>query len=136
MILHCMFHMEHSQHSLEFSTNIVFTTLTIRLIPIISRKAPLQLLSSIYTLLNSPSGIWLPFQSLNLNTVGRTPCTGGQPVARPLRTHRTTQKQNKGTQTSMRRAGFEPTFPVFEQTKTVHALDRAATLIGTSVLYR
>jgi hypothetical protein len=27
--------------------------------------------------------------------------------------------------------GFEPTIPAFEKAKTVHALDRAATLIGT-----
>jgi hypothetical protein len=26
---------------------------------------------------------------------------------------------------------FEPTIPVFERTKTVHALDRSAALIGT-----
>jgi hypothetical protein len=26
--------------------------------------------------------------------------------------------------------GFEPTIPVFERAKTVHALDRAATVIG------
>jgi hypothetical protein len=26
--------------------------------------------------------------------------------------------------------GFEPTIPVFERPKTVHALDRAATVIG------
>jgi hypothetical protein len=26
--------------------------------------------------------------------------------------------------------GFEPTIPAFEQAKTVHALDRAATVIG------
>jgi hypothetical protein len=26
--------------------------------------------------------------------------------------------------------GFEPTIPAFERTKTVHALDRAATVIG------
>jgi hypothetical protein len=26
---------------------------------------------------------------------------------------------------------FEPTIPVFEQAKAVHALDRAATVIGT-----
>jgi hypothetical protein len=26
--------------------------------------------------------------------------------------------------------GFEPTFPVFERAKTVHARDRAATVIG------
>jgi hypothetical protein len=63
------------------------------------------------------------FQFLNLYTVGRTPWTGGQ----PLPTHRTTQTQNKRTQTSMPRMGFEPTIPVFELAKT---LDRAATVIG------
>jgi hypothetical protein len=30
----------------------------------------------------------------------------------------------------MSRVGFEPTIPVFEQAKTVHAVDRAATVIG------
>jgi hypothetical protein len=31
--------------------------------------------------------------------------------------------------------GFEPTIPVLERAKTVHALDRAATLIGKISLY-
>jgi hypothetical protein len=43
-----------------------------------------------------------------------TPWNGDQPVARPLLTHRTTQTQNKSTQTSMPRVGFQPTIPVFE----------------------
>jgi hypothetical protein len=30
----------------------------------------------------------------------------------------------------MPRVGFEPTTPVFERAKTVHALDRAAPVIG------
>jgi hypothetical protein len=30
----------------------------------------------------------------------------------------------------MPRVGFEPTIPVFERAKTVHALGRAATVIG------
>jgi hypothetical protein len=30
----------------------------------------------------------------------------------------------------MPRVGFEPTIPVFERAKAVHALDRAATVIG------
>jgi hypothetical protein len=30
----------------------------------------------------------------------------------------------------MPRLGFEPMTPVFERTKTVHALDRAATVMG------
>jgi hypothetical protein len=42
----------------------------------------------------------------------------------------TTKTKNKGTQTSMPRLGFEPTIPVFERAKAVHALDRAATMIG------
>jgi hypothetical protein len=60
-------------------------------------------------------------------TVGRTPWTGDQPVASSLPSHRTAQTQNKRTQTSMPQVGFEPTIPVFERAKTVHALDRAAT---------
>jgi hypothetical protein len=64
---------------------------------------------------------------LILYTDGRTPWTGDQPIARPLPTHRTTQTQNKRTQTSMPRVGFEPTIPVFEQEKTVHDLGRPYT---------
>jgi hypothetical protein len=41
------------------------------------------------------------FSFLILYTVGRIPWTGDQTVARPLPTHRTTQTQNKRTQTSM-----------------------------------
>jgi hypothetical protein len=39
------------------------------------------------------------FSLLILHTVGRTPWTGDQPVARPLATLRTTQTQDKRTQT-------------------------------------
>jgi hypothetical protein len=53
---------------------------------------------------------------------GRTPWMGDQSVAGPLPEHRTAQTQNKSTQTSIPEAGFEPTFPVFERAKTVHAL--------------
>jgi hypothetical protein len=45
----------------------------------------------------------------------------------------TAYTQNKRTQTSTPQVGFEPTFSVFERTKTVHALDRAATVIGTYI---
>jgi hypothetical protein len=55
---------------------------------------------------------------------------GDQPIARPLPTQRTTQTQNKRTQTFIPRVGFEPTIPVFERAKTVHALNLAATVIG------
>jgi hypothetical protein len=54
------------------------------------------------------------FSFLILYTVGRTPWTGDQPIVRPLPTHRTTQTQNKSTQTSMPWVGFEPTIPVFD----------------------
>jgi hypothetical protein len=57
---------------------------------------------------------------------------GDQLVARKLRTHRTTKTYNKRIQTSMPRMGFEPTIPAFERAKMVHALDRAATVIGGS----
>jgi hypothetical protein len=80
--------------------------------------------------LYSPCGCWPLFQFLNLFTDNRTPWTGDQPVARPLPTHRT-QTQNKRTQTSMPRVGFEPMTPVFERAKMVHALDRAATVNGS-----
>jgi hypothetical protein len=55
---------------------------------------------------------------------------GDEPAARPLPTHRTKQIQNKRTQTSMLRVRSEPTIPVFERAMMVHALDRAAALIG------
>jgi hypothetical protein len=75
------------------------------------------------------------FRVLIFYIVDRTPWTGDQPVARPLPAHRIAQTQNKGTQTFMPRVGFEPTIPVFEQMKTVHALNGAATLIGIFLLY-
>jgi hypothetical protein len=40
------------------------------------------------------------------------------------------QTQNKHKETYMPWVGFETTIPVFERAKTVHALDRAATVIG------
>jgi hypothetical protein len=34
----------------------------------------------------------------------------------------------------MSKVGFEPMFPLFKRTKTVHALDRAAIVIGRPVV--
>jgi hypothetical protein len=68
------------------------------------------------------------FQLLNLYTVRRTPWTEDQPIARPLPTHRTSQTQNKRTETSMSQAGFEPKILVLERAKTVHALNRTASI--------
>jgi hypothetical protein len=70
------------------------------------------------------------FSFLILYSVGRTPWMGDQPVARSLPTHRTTQTQNKCTQTFMQQVGLEPTIPAFERAKTVHALERAFTVIA------
>jgi hypothetical protein len=53
-------------------------------------------------------GPWPLFQFLDLYTVGRTPRTGDQPVARPLPAYRTAQTGNKGTEISMLQVGFEP----------------------------
>jgi hypothetical protein len=44
--------------------------------------------------------------------------------------HTGQHKQNKRTETSIPQVGFEPTIPVFERAKTVHALDRSATVTG------
>jgi hypothetical protein len=44
--------------------------------------------------------------------------------------HTEQHKQSKRTLLSMLRVGFEHMTPAFEQGKTVHALDRAATGIG------
>jgi hypothetical protein len=71
-------------------------------------------------------GPWPFFSFLILYTVGRSPWTGDQPVARPLPTY----TQNKRTQTSMPRVGFKPTIPVFERAKTIHAPHRAAAVTG------
>jgi hypothetical protein len=51
-------------------------------------------------------------------------------VISPSQSRYLTQTYYKHTQTSMPRVRFEPTIPGFERAKTVHALDRAATVIG------
>jgi hypothetical protein len=94
-------------------------------------ELPTLYYTSIHPWLYSPCGPWPLFQFLNLYTVGRTPWTGDQPVSRPLPTHRTTQKQNKHTQTSLPRVRFETIIPAFERAKRVHALDRSATVIAS-----
>jgi hypothetical protein len=63
------------------------------------------------------------FNFLIFYTVGRTPWTGISPSQNSTNTE-------KRTQISMLQVGFVPTIPVFERAKTVHALDRAATVIG------
>jgi hypothetical protein len=86
-------------------------------------------------LLYSPLNVGSFFSFLILYTDGRTPWTIDQPASRPLLTHRTTQTQNKRTQTSMPRVRFEATIPVFERAKKVNALDCAATVLGGNDVY-
>jgi hypothetical protein len=57
-------------------------------------------------------------------------------VSDPSQGRYLTQKHIKHKQTSMPRVGFKPTIPAFERAKTVHALDRAATVIGGSRIIR
>jgi hypothetical protein len=76
------------------------------------------------------------FQFLDpIYTVGRTPWTGDQPVARPLRTQDNTNTEYKHTRTSMPQAGLEPTIPVSEREKTVNASERTATVTGWQSLW-
>jgi hypothetical protein len=75
------------------------------------------------------------FSFFILCTAGRTPWREYQPVARQLPPHRTTQTQNKRTQTSMPWVGFKPTIPASERAKTVHASNSAATVIGSFANY-
>jgi hypothetical protein len=70
------------------------------------------------------------FSFLILYIFGRIPWTGDQLFVRPLPKHRTTQTQNKRTQTSTLQVGFEHTIPAFERAKTFHAFDLEATGIG------
>jgi hypothetical protein len=63
------------------------------------------------------------FSFLIFYTVGRT-----QSVARRNVHTQTAETQNTRTQTTMPQVGYEPTIPVSERVKTVHALDRAATV--------
>jgi hypothetical protein len=85
----------------------------------------------------APVGPVLFFSFMIIFTEDRTPWTSDQIFARPLPKYRTTQTQNKHIhthQTSMPFVGFEPRIPVSERAKTVHALDRSATVTGNAVL--
>jgi hypothetical protein len=72
-----------------------------------------------------PFGAWPLFQFQSVRLLGR----GISPLqGRYLHTEQ--QTQNKRTQISMPRVRYEPTTLMFERAKTVHAIDRAATVIG------
>jgi hypothetical protein len=81
----------------------------------------------IYLWLHSPLELGRFFSFLILYTVGTTPCTRDQPVAKPLPTHKT-QIHNERTQTSMPRVGLETIPPVFDRAATVNTYDRESCL--------
>jgi hypothetical protein len=83
--------------------------------------------------LYSPTDLGRFFSFLIIYTVGTTPWTRDQLVAKPLPTHRRTQTQNKRTQISMPLVGFEHKTPVIERVKTVHTLNCATNVIGASL---
>jgi hypothetical protein len=86
-----------------------------------------------YLWLYSPLlGFGRHFSFLILYTVGRTPWTGDQPVARPLPTYRATQTQNKHTH---RQPCLEWDSNPRSQRSTerrLHASEGATTVIGLS----
>jgi hypothetical protein len=67
------------------------------------------------------------FSVLTLYTVGTTPRKEDQPTARSLNIHRTTKTTTLLLQ-------FEPVTPVFERTKTVHAVDGVTAVICTTFI--
>jgi hypothetical protein len=74
-------------------------------------------------------GLGLSFGFLTTYTIGKTSWKGGQPDARPLPTHTTTQTQNKHTHKHPCLQWHSNPRSVLERAKTVHSLDRAATVI-------
>jgi hypothetical protein len=52
---------------------------------------------------------------------------------RKATTYKQDNTENKLTQTSLLQMGFEHTVPAFERAKTVHALNRSATVIGACI---
>jgi hypothetical protein len=72
---------------------------------------------------------------LTLYRVGRTPWTWISP-SQCLCLHTEQHKQNKRTQTSMPRVGFEPMTSTFGRPNTFRTLDLAGTLVGIKYRYR
>jgi FAD synthase len=70
-----------------------------------------------------------PFVSLQFHNLRYSVGLLGRVIS-PSQGRYVIQTQNKHQQTSIPLVGFEPTIPEFERAKAVHALDRAATVIG------
>jgi hypothetical protein len=71
---------------------------------------------------------WWIYRFLIIQTVGRTPWAGDQPTARTLPTQGNTKRINVDDIHAF--SGIRTHHPSVKRAKTVHALDRAATLIG------
>jgi hypothetical protein len=87
--------------------------------------------------LYNPLGSWpLLFQFHDHFTDGRTPWKSDELVRRPLPKHRTTQTQNKHVHIPNIHAlcGIRTHDSGFRGTKTVHVLDRSATVTGCVLL--
>jgi hypothetical protein len=86
--------------------------------------------------LQSFVGPWLLSRFLILYTFGRTHWTGDQSFARPLPTNRKTQVQNKCTHHTDVHAlsGIRTYVPSVRASEDSHALDCAATVIGSDIL--
>jgi hypothetical protein len=79
-------------------------------------------------------GLGLFFSFLVLYTVGRTPCTGDQPVARPLPTHRTTHTIKPHNTDNHTLSGIRTHNPSIRASENSSSLDRAATVVGCSIM--
>jgi hypothetical protein len=75
-------------------------------------------------------GPWPLFQFLSPVHSRYDSSDGGSASRKACYLHTEQHKENKRTQTSMSQVGFEPTTPAFERAKTVHDLDRVATVIS------
>jgi hypothetical protein len=112
-------------------------TPTINVINVISRVFLIMrsLLLLLLLLLCSPLlGLGRLFSFLIRYRVGRIPWTGIS-LSQGLYLHTEQHEQNKRRQTSMHLVGFEPTIPAVERVEAVHALDRAANVIGIWKIY-
>jgi hypothetical protein len=83
---------------------------------------------------NENVGPWLLFQFVNLYTVGRTPWTGDQPVARSLPAH-TGQHKHKinAHRHPCLKWDSNPRSQCLSGRRQVHGLGRPAIVIGTSL---
>jgi hypothetical protein len=79
-------------------------------------------------------GLFFNFLIFFTQTVGLLGRVVSPSQGRYLHT-KATQTQNKRTQTTMPRVGFEPTIPSPERTKTVYASDSTITVIGQLISY-